>query len=148
MYTPLLKGIIKMKNNYAFILDENGYRITSIVDNMLEPIGEDALVQQAMEQFPNATEYVYGDDAMLDQFLNGKIYKKGTFVEPPVVEPTEVEVKKAKVAEIKSKYEEKFKTYESALMRARLAGNDTAVSELQELYKSDMAAMTAEIKGV
>lgn len=62
--------------------------------------------------------------------------------------PSIADIKKTKVAEIKSKYEEKFKTYESALMRARLAGNDTAVSELQELYKSDMGAMTVEMKGV
>lgn len=65
-----------------------------------------------------------------------------------VVEPTATEIKKTKMAEIKAKYEKKLKAYESALMRARLAGNDEAVAKLQELYKSDMAAMTAEIKGV
>lgn len=71
----------------------------------------------------------------------------GTFT-VTVVEPTATEIKKTKVAEIKAKYEEKFKAYESALMRARLAGNDTSVTKLQAMYKSDMVAMIAEIKGV
>ena len=62
--------------------------------------------------------------------------------------PSATEIKKTKIAEIKAIYEEKFKTYESALMRARLAGNDAAVAKLQEVYKSDMAAMMSEMKGV
>ena len=62
--------------------------------------------------------------------------------------PSATEIKKTKMAEIKAKYEEKFKTYESALMRARLAGNDEAAANLQEVYKTDMSAMIAEIKGV
>lgn len=71
----------------------------------------------------------------------------GTF-SVTVVESTATEIKKTKIAEIKKKYEKKLKTYESTLMRARLAGNDAAVAKLQEVYKSDIAAMTAEIKGV
>ena len=135
-------------NKYIHILDSDGKRITSIVDNMLEPIGESALIKQAKEQYPNATQYIDGGDDMLTQFLSGKIYVNGQFVDPPVIEPTATEIKQAKVTEIKRKYEEKFKTYESALMRARLAGNDTSVAKLQAMYKSGMATMIAEIKGV
>ena len=137
-----------MINKYVHIIDENGVRITSIVDNMLQPVGEKELIKQAKEQYPNAAKYIYGDDEMLDALVAGKIYKDGELVDAPLVEPTEAEVKKASIATIKQKYEEKFKSYESALMRARLAGNDATIAKLQELYKSDMAAMAKEMKEV
>ncbi len=137
-----------MINKYVHIIDENGVRITSIVDNMLQPVGEKELIKQAKEQYPNAAKYIYGDDEMLDALVAGKIYKDGELVDAPLVEPTEAEVKKASIATIKQKYEEKFKSYESALMRARLAGNDATIAKLQELYKSDMAAMVKDMKEV
>lgn len=137
-----------MINKYVHIIDENGVRITSIVDNMLQPVGEKELIKQAKEQYPNAAKYIYGDDEMLDALMAGKIYKDGELVDAPLVEPTEAEVKKASIATIKQKYEEKFKSYESALMRARLAGNDATIAKLQELYKSDMAAMVKDMKEV
>lgn len=133
-------------NNYIHIIDTEGNRITSVVDNMLEPIGEDALRKQAEEQYPNAAQYLYGGDEMLDEFLGGKIYKNGKFVDKPVVEPSAAEVKKAKIAEIKAKYEDKFKLDESALVRARLAGNDKQVEIIQARYKTNMANMAKEIK--
>ena len=135
-------------NKYIHVLNADGVRITSIVDNTIFPVGEDALRKQAQEQFPNAAQYIYGGDDMLDEFLAGKIYKDGKFVEAPVVEPPAAEIKKQKTAEIKAKYEEKFKKDEAALVRARLAGNDTAVATLQERYKANMAAMAQEIKEV
>ena len=137
-----------MINKYVHIIDENGVRLTSIVDNMLQPVGEKELIKQAKEQYPNAAKYIYGDDEMLDALMAGKIYKDGELVDAPLVEPTEAEVKKASITTIKQKYEEKFKSYESALMRARLAGNDATIAKLQELYKSDMAAMAKEMKEV
>lgn len=133
------------ENKYIHVLDADGKRITSIVIDILT-IKEKAL-EQAKSIAPDCV-YIEGDDDMLNQFLSGKIYVNGQFVDPPVIEPTATEIKQASIATIKQKYEEKFKTYESALMRARLAGNDTAVSELQAMYKSDMVAMIAEIKGV
>ena len=44
------------ENKYIHIIDTEGKRITSIVDNMLEPIGEKALLEQAKEQYPNAIQ--------------------------------------------------------------------------------------------
>ena len=70
-------------NNYIHVLDTEGNRITSIVDNMLDPVGEDALRKQAQEQYPNAAQYIYGGDDMLDEFLAGKIYKDGEFIPQP-----------------------------------------------------------------
>lgn len=46
-------------NNYIHVLDADGKRITSIVDNTIEPIGETALREQAKSQYPDATQYIY-----------------------------------------------------------------------------------------
>ena len=73
-------------NNYIHVLDAEGRRITSIVDSMLAPIGESALLEQAKAQYPDTADYVYGDDAMLDEFLNGKAYVNGAFIDIPVTE--------------------------------------------------------------
>lgn len=70
-------------NKYIHVLNADGVRITSIVDNMLDPVGEDALRKQAKEQFPNAAQYIYGGDDMLDEFLSGKVYKDGKFIPQP-----------------------------------------------------------------
>ena len=131
-------------NKYIHVLDVDGHRITSIVDNMLKPVGESALLEQAKSQYPDAYEYVYGDDTMLDEFLDGKIYKNGTFVEPPVVEyiPTRAE----KIANIKKYYDERFATLDQALIRRQLINAD--ITDLQEQYKRLNVEMLAKIKAV
>ena len=131
-------------NNYIHVIDADGKRITSIVDNMLAPIGESALLEQVKSQYPDATNYLYGDDTMLDEFLNGKIYKNGTFVEPPVVEyiPTKVE----KIKNIKKYYDERFATLDKVLVRRRLINGD--ITDLQAQYKQLNLEMLAKIKAV
>lgn len=131
-------------NKYIHIIDTEGKRITSIVDNMLAPIGESALLEQAKSQYPDATNYLYGDDTMLDEFLNGKIYKNGTFVEPPVVEyiPTKAE----KIAYIKKYYDARFATLDKALIRRQLINGD--ITDLQEQYKQLNLEMLTKIKEV
>lgn len=131
-------------NNYIHVIDADGKRITSIVDNMLAPIGESALLEQAKSQYPDAYEYVYGDDILLDEFLNGKIYKNGTLVEPPVVEyiPTKAE----KIANIKKYYDERFATLDQVLVRRQLIDGD--ITDLQEQYKQLNLEMVAKIKAV
>lgn len=62
--------------------------------------------------------------------------------------PSVADIKKSKVAEIKEKYEEKFRKDEAALVRARLAGNEKTVEQLQARYKANMLAMANEIKEV
>lgn len=131
-------------NNYIHVLDADGKRITSIVDNMLEPIGKEALRKQAKEQYPNATQYIYGNDDMLDEFLSGKIYVDGQFIEPPVVEyiPTKAE----KIAHIKKYYDARFATIDQALTRRQLINGD--ITDLQEQYKQLNLEMLAKIKEV
>lgn len=129
-------------NNYIHILNADGKRITSIVDNMIEPIGEIALREQAKSQYPNATQYIYGDDDMLDQFLSGKIYVNGKFIDAPVIEyiPTKAE----KIAYIKKYYDARFATLDKALVRRRLINGD--ITDLQEQYKQLNLEMLAKIK--
>ena len=46
-------------NNYIHVLDAEGKRITSIVNNMLEPVGEETLLKQAKGQYPTANSYIW-----------------------------------------------------------------------------------------
>lgn len=131
-------------NNYIHVIDADGYRITSVVDNMLAPIGEEALLAKAKADYPDAAEYLYGGDEILDQFLAGKIYKGGQFVDAPVVEytPTKVE----RIADIKKYYDGRFATLEQMVLRRRLVGAD--ITDLQDQYKKLNQEMLAKIKEV
>lgn len=131
-------------NNYIHVLDAEGRRITSIVDNILVPIGESALLKQAKTQYPNASDYVYGDDVMLDKFLNNKAYVNGEFIDIPITnyEPTKAE----KIAGIKKYYDSRFETLEQMVLRRRLINGD--ISDLQEQYKKLNLEMLAKIKAV
>ena len=131
-------------NNYIHIIDKDGKRITSIVDNMLEPIGEEALRKQAKERYPNAAQHIEGGDDMLDEFLAGKIYKNGVFVDAPVVEY--IPTKSEKIAYIKKYYDERFATLDKGLVRRRLINGD--ITDLQEQYKKLNAEMVAKIREV
>ena len=131
-------------NNYIHVLDAEGKRITSIVDNMLEPVGEETLLKQAKEQYPTANSYIYGNDAMLDEFLNGKAYVNGLFVDIPVTvyEQTKAE----RIAQIRKYYDERFATLDQALLRRRLA--NVPYDDLQEQFKKLNDEMVAKIKEV
>lgn len=131
-------------NNYIHVLDAEGRRITSIVDSMLAPIGESALLEQAKAQYPDANEYIYGDDTMLDAFFDGKAYVNGAFVDIPVTvyEPSKAE----KIADIKKYYDTRFETLDQALLRRRLA--NVPYDDLQAQFKKLNAEMVAKIKEV
>ena len=132
-------------NNYIHIIDADGKRITSIVDNMLAPIGESALLEQAKSQYPEAYDYVYGDDGMLDEFLSGKIYKNGTFVDPPVVEY--IPTKEEKINEIKAEYEQRFKKLQEAQQRLMLMGKPTDTLSTQYIkLNNEMVARIKEVQ--
>lgn len=77
-------------NQYIFILNEMGERITSIVDNT---VTKEQLLTTAKEQWPDAADYIYSEngDNMLDEFMKGKFYVDGKFVEPQAKEPTKAE---------------------------------------------------------
>ena len=128
-------------NQYVFVLDTQGKRITSFVDNT---VTHDELLATAKQEYPNAAEYIYSadGDSMLDEFMKGKLYVNGQFVEAPVHELTKAE----KIAEIRSYYNRRFETLDQALIRRRLANGD--ISDLQEQFKKINTEMIAKIKAV
>ena len=132
-------------NNYIHVLDAEGLRITSIVDSMLAPIGESALIEQAKAQYPDAANYIYGNDAMLDAFLDGKVYKNGIFEDAPVIEY--IPTKEEKINAIKAEYEPRFKTLEEAQRRLLLMGKPTnAISAQYIKLNSEMVARIKEVQ--
>lgn len=65
-------------NTYIHVINDEGERLTSIVIDILT--SKEKALERAKEMFPDAI-YLEGDDEMLNEFLNGKIYKNGAFVE-------------------------------------------------------------------
>lgn len=128
-------------NQYIFVLNEMGERITSYVDNT---VTQEQLLATTKQEYPNAADYVYSadGDSMLDEFMSGKLYVGGQFVVAPAHELTKAE----KIAEIRSYYNRRFETLDQALIRRRLANGD--ISDLQEQFKKINTEMIAKIKAV
>lgn len=127
-------------NQYVFILNDKGERITSLCDNTLS---RDDIMAQAEHDYPNA-QHVYSEDgdAWLDEFMNGKLYVDGKFVEPQPKELTKAE----QIAEIKNYYDKRFDALDKAVLRRRLANAD--IADLQTQYKTLQAEMITKIKAV
>ena len=128
-------------NQYVFVLNEMGERITSFVDNT---VTQEQLLATAKQEWPNAADYIYSadGDAMLDEFMKGKFYVDGKFVEPQPKEPTKAE----KIAEIRNYYNGRFETLEQMLLRRRLINGD--ITDLQEQFKKLNQEMVLKIKAV
>lgn len=128
-------------NQYVFVLNEQGERITSFVDNM---ISKDELLDHAKKEWPDAADYIYSadGDSMLDEFMAGKLYVNGEFVIPQPKEPTKAE----QIVEIKNYYDKRFDALDKAVLRRRLANAD--ISDLQAQYKTLQAEMVTKIKAV
>ena len=128
-------------NQYVFVLNEQGERITSFVDNTLT---QEQLLAVAKQEWPDATDFIYSadGDSMLDEFMNGKFYVNGKFIEPQSKEPTKAE----KIAIIRNYYNERFGTLEQMVLRRRLINGD--ISDLQEQFKKLNQEMVLKIKAV
>ena len=128
-------------NQYVFVLNEMGERITSFVDNTLT---QEQLLAVAKQEWPDAANFIYSadGDSMLDEFMSGKFYVDGKFVEPQAKEPTKAE----KIAEIRNYYNERFGTLEQMVLRRRLINGD--ISDLQEQFKKLNQEMVLKIKAV
>lgn len=128
-------------NQYVFILNDKGERITSLCDNTLS---REDIMAQAEHDYPNA-QYVYSadGDSMLDEFMNGKLYVNGEFVEPAPYVPT----KEDRINTIKAEYEPRFKTLEEAQRRLLLMGKPTnAISAQYIKLNSEMVARIKEVQ--
>ena len=128
-------------NQYVFVLNEMGERITSFVDNTAT---QEQLMATAKQEWPDAANFIYyaDGDSMLDEFMAGKLYVNGEFVIPQPKEPT----KAKQIAEIKNYYDKRFDALDKAVLRRRLANAD--ISDLQAQYKTLQAEMVAKIKAV
>ena len=128
-------------NQYVFVLNEMGERITSFADNT---VTQEQLMATAKQEWPDAANYIYSadGDSMLDKFMSGKLYVGGQFVSAPVHELTKAE----KIAEIRAYYNSRFEALDQALLRRRLANGD--IIDLQEQFKKINAEMIAKIKAV
>lgn len=128
-------------NQYVFVLNEMGERITSFVDNTLT---QEQLLAVAKQEWPDAADFIYSadGDSMLDEFMKGKFYVDGKFVEPQAKEPTKAD----KIAEIRNYYNERFETLEQMLLRRRLINGD--ITDLQEQFKKLNQEMVLKIKAV
>lgn len=80
-----------MENQYVFILDEKGARITSLLIG-IHGETEEACLEIAKHDYPNHT-YVTGGDDMQSQFVDYKCYVNGQFIDyvPEGVEPSKNE---------------------------------------------------------
>lgn len=128
-------------NQYVFILNDKGERITSLCDNTLS---RDDIMSQAEHDYPNA-QYVYSadGDSMLDEFMSGKLYVNGKFIEPDPYAPT----KEDKINAIKAEYEPRFKTLEEAQRRLLLMGKPTnAISTQYIKLNNEMVARIKEVQ--
>ena len=128
-------------NQYVFVLNEMGERITSFVDNT---VTQEQLMATAKQEWPDAANFIYSadGDSMLDEFMRGKLYVDGKFVEPQAKEPTKAD----KIAEIRNYYNGRFETLEQMVLRRRLINGD--ITDLQEQFKKLNQEMVLKIKAV
>lgn len=128
-------------NQYVFVLNEMGERITSFVDNTAT---QEQLMATAKQEWPDAANFIYSadGDSMLDEFMKGKFYVNGEFVIPQPKEPTKAE----QIAEIKNYYDKRFETLEQMVLRRRLTNGD--IADLQEQFKKLNQEMVLKIKAV
>lgn len=128
-------------NQYVFVLNEMGERITSFVDNTAT---QEQLLATAKQEWPDAANFIYSadGDSMLDEFMSGKFYVDGKFVVPQPKEPTKAE----QIAEIKNYYDKRFETLEQMVLRRRLINGD--ITDLQEQFKKLNQEMLLKIKAV
>ena len=128
-------------NQYVFVLNEMGERITSFVDNT---VTQEQLMATAKQEWPDAANFIYSADGdnMLDEFMRGKLYVDGKFVAPDPYVPT----KEDKINTIKSEYEPRFKSLEEAQRRLLLMGKPTTAISAQYIKLND--EMVTRIKEV
>lgn len=129
-------------NQYVFVLNEMGERITSYVDNT---VTQEQLLATAKQEWPDAADYIYSadGDSMLDEFMNGKFYVNGKFVAPDPYVPT----KEDKINAIKSEYEPRFKSLEEAQRRLLLMGKPTAAISAQYIkLNTEMVTRIKEVQ--
>lgn len=114
-------------NQYVFVLNENGERITAFCNNLIE---KEELLAQANKEYPNDTKwYVEDGDAILDKFIEGKRYLNGEWLDPIAIEVSAEEIQAKEAAQVASEYEAKFKALDDEIIRAEVIDKDTEYAD-------------------
>ena len=110
-----------MENQYVFILDEKGTRITSLLIGVHGETEEECL-ELAKRDYPNHT-YITGGDEMQSQFVDYKCYIDGKFVDyvTEVIEPT----KKEKIEVLKKEAEDEREKLKEVFLTKQMKGLPT-----------------------
>ena len=121
-----------MENQYVFILDEKGTRITSLLIGVHGET-EEACLEVAKRDYPNHT-YVTGVDY--------KCYVNGAFVEymPEAIEPT----KKDKIEALKKEAEKEREQLKEAFLTKQMKGLPT--DDIKEQFKQIDIDLIKKIK--
>lgn len=110
-----------MENQYVFVLDEKGTRITSLLVGVHGDT-EEACMELAKRDYPNHI-YVTGGDDMQSKFVDYKCYVNGEFIDyvPEVVEPS----KKDKVEALKKEAEAEREKLKEVFLTKQMKGLPT-----------------------
>lgn len=129
-----------MGNQYVFILDEKGTRVTSLLIGVHAET-EEACLELAKRDYPNHN-YVTGGDDMQSQFVNYKCYTNGQFVDyvPEVVEPT----KKEKIEALKKEAETEREKLKEVFLTKQMKG--LATEDIKARFKQIDVDLINKIK--
>ena len=118
-----------MENQYVFVLDEKGTRITSLLVGVHSET-EETCIELAKRDYPNHT-YVTGGDDMQAQFVDYKCYIDGKFVDfvPEVIEPS----KKEKIEALKKEAEAEREKLKEVFLTKQMKGLPT--EDIKEQFK-------------
>ena len=132
-----------MENQYVFVLDEKGTRITSLLVGVHGET-EEACIEIAKRDYPNHT-YVTGGDEMQRQFIDYKCSVNGEFIDyvPEAVEPS----KKDKIEVLKKEAEKEREQLKEAFLTKQMKG--LPVDDIKDKFKQidiDLIKKIRELK--
>ena len=129
-----------MENQYVFILDEKGARITSLLIGVHGET-EEACLEIAKHDYPNHT-YVTGGDDMQSQFVDYKCYVNGQFIDyvPEVVEPS----KNEKIEALKKEAENEREKLKEIYLTKQMKGFPT--DDIKAKFKQSDIDLIKKIK--
>lgn len=129
-----------MENQYVFILDDKGTRITSLLIGV-HAESEEACLELAKKEYPDHT-YVTGGDDMQAQFIDYKCYVNGEFIDyvPEVVEPS----KKDKIEALKKEAEAERDKLKEVFLTKQMKGLPT--DDIKAQFKQIDADLIKKIK--
>ena len=129
-----------MENQYVFILDDKGTRITSLLVGV-HAESEEACLELAKKEYPDH-KYVTGGDDMQSQFVDYKCYIDGKFIDyvPEVIEPS----KKDKIEALKKEAEITREKLKEVFLTKQMKGLPT--DDIKEQFKQIDIDLIKKIK--